>query len=98
MHSVASTCRSCRSSAISPVLSLGQTPLADALLTEEQLGPEEARFPLNVVFCRDCTLVQIRETVPPEELFCRDYPYYSSVSDALLEHTRRNAEQLVASR
>jgi len=42
--------------------------------------------------------VQIRETVPPEELFCRDYPYYSSVSDALMEHTRRNAERLIDSR
>ncbi len=37
-------------------------------------------FPLDLVFCADCTLVQITETVPPEQLF-RDYVYFSSFSD-----------------
>ena len=80
------------------VLSLGESPLADALLTEEQLSQPEAKFPLNVAFCRNCSLMQILETVSPEALFCRGYPYYSSFSDTLLEHSRKNALRLIDSR
>ena len=93
-----SACRSCRSQALVKFLSLGDTPLADALLNEEQLTQPEARFPLDVAFCRDCSLVQILETVSPEVMFCRDYPYYSSVSETLLGHSRGNADRLIRSR
>jgi hypothetical protein len=55
-------------------------------------------FPLNVAFCPHCSLVQLLETVPPEELFCQDYPYYSSFSPALLQHSRTNALDLIETR
>jgi SAM-dependent methyltransferase len=91
-------CRSCGKGNLVSVLSLGETPLADRLLTAEMLARPEPKFPLTVYFCGDCTLVQIAETVPPEVLFCEDYPYYSSFSDALLRHSRSNAEELITSR
>ena len=80
-------CRSCDSTAIEPILSLGDVPLANAILTREQLALPEARFPLDLVFCRECSLVQITETVPPEQLFS-DYPYFSSFSDTMVSHAR----------
>lgn len=79
------------------VLSLGQTPLANALLTTAQLAQPEAVYPLDLVFCTHCTLVQITETVPPEELF-REYFYLSSFSDALLRHSEENVKRLIQSR
>jgi SAM-dependent methyltransferase len=72
--------------------------LADGLRRKEQLSQEEPTFPLNVAFCPHCSLVQLLETVPPEVLFCQDYPYYSSFSPALLQHSRANALDLIASR
>ena len=93
-----STCRSCGSALLEPVLSLGNTPLADGLLTAEQIDGPEYSAPLNVVFCSHCTLVQITETVKPDILFGRDYPYFSSVSKALLQHFRASALELIASR
>jgi len=36
--------------------------------------------------------------VSPEILFCRDYPYYSSVSKALLQHFGESAQELIESR
>jgi len=93
-----STCRSCGSPSLEPVISFGRTPLADALLTQEQLELPELMVPLDLVFCPNCTLLQIAETVAPEILFCRDYPYFSSTSKAYLEHSRKNAEELIASR
>ena len=80
-------CRSCGSAALEPILSLGDVPLANAILTREQLALPEARFPLDLVFCRECSLVQITETVPPEQLFS-DYPYFSSFSDTMVSHAR----------
>lgn len=91
-------CRSCGSTGVQLVLSFGSTPLADALITQEQLDSPEITAPLDLVFCPYCSLVQITETVPPELLFCRDYPYFSSVSNALLKHFADSAQQLVETR
>jgi len=79
------------------VLSLGRTPLANALLTAEQLEHPERTYPLDLVFCSSCALMQITETVSPEQLF-REYLYLSSFSDALLRHSEEHAEQLIRSR
>lgn len=92
------TCRSCGQTGLLPVLDLGAMPLSDGLRTPAQLEESEARFPLEVAFCPQCTLVQIMHTVPPEKLFCEDYPYYSSFSTALLEHSKRNALNLITTR
>lgn len=75
------------------VLDLGETPLANSLLTAEQLDRPELTYPLDLAFCAQCTLVQITETVPPEQLF-RDYLYFSSFSDTML----RNAQDVTARR
>lgn len=91
-------CRSCGNTGLEPALSLGRTPLADVLLTEEQLEQPELIVPLELVFCPHCALVQITESVSPEILFGKDYPYFSSVSKSLLQHFRDSAEELIASR
>src|SRR5882724_12759611 len=90
-------CRSCGATELRPVLDLGRTPLANALLTAEQLNEPEAVYPLELVFCPTCALVQITETVPPEQLFSQ-YFYLSSFSDTLLRHAEESAGQLSTSR
>jgi hypothetical protein len=91
-------CRSCGSRGLKPFLSLGTTPLADALVVEGKLAGPEARFPLEVAFCPTCSLVQITEEVPPEQLFVDNYLYFSSFSDHLLRHSREHALGLADSR
>ena len=85
-------CRSCGEGGLVSILDLGETPLADRLLTAEQLDEAEYFAPLKVMFCRNCALVQISETVGPEILFGDDYPYCSSVSPALQKHCALSAE------
>jgi SAM-dependent methyltransferase len=92
-----SHCRACGSSALSPVVSLGVTPLANALLTREKLDEPEAKYPLSLAFCADCSLVQITQTVPPEVLFS-DYPYFSSFSDTMVRSVGDLARRLVDTR
>lgn len=88
-------CRSCGSTNLTLILSFGDTPLADRLLTPDQLDQPEYMVPLDLVFCEDCSLVQILQTVKPEILFQENYPYYSSVSPMLMRHTRENALELI---
>jgi len=90
-------CRACGHDALDQVLDLGRLPLANALLTAEQLALPEDRFPLELYFCPRCALVQIGETVPPERLF-RDYAYASSYSDTMVEHARMLVEALIGAR
>jgi len=90
-------CRSCGETGLATVLSLGRTPLANALLTAEQLGEPEATYPLDLAFCPHCALAQITETVPPEKLF-REYLYLSSFSETVLRHAEEIARRLVTSR
>jgi SAM-dependent methyltransferase len=91
------TCRSCGNGGLATVLSLGCTPLANSLLTAAQIEQAEQIYPLDLVFCPQCTLVQITETVPPEQLF-GEYLYFSSFSDTMLRHAREIVQRLLAAR
>ena len=98
MHNAKITCRSCGNPHLDLIISFGYTPLADGLLTNEQLDKPEYTAPLDLAFCAHCGLVQITDSVPPEILFCQDYPYFSSVSPSLLEHFGDSAQALIESK
>ena len=90
-------CRGCGEHRLLPVLSLGKTPLANRLLTAEDLQRPEPTYPLDLVFCPACSLVQITETVPPAELF-REYVYFSSFSDAMVQHAATLVQRIISER
>ena len=90
-----STCRSCGSHLLSPVLSLGRMPLANALLAASDLERRpEPTFPLDVVFCEICTLIQITEEVPPETMFS-SYVYLSSYSDTMVREAHKLVQEVI---
>ena len=97
MNDQSLACRSCGFTGLNTILDLGQMPLANALLTREQLAEPELTFPLRLVFCPRCTLVQITETVSAEKLF-REYLYLSSFSETMLRHAQSIAERLIRER
>ena len=89
-------CRSCGETGLITILSLGKTPLSNGFLRAEELDKPEAVYQLDLVFCPSCKLVQIIETVPPENLF-REYLYFSSFSDTMLKHAKGLVERLINS-
>ncbi len=95
IYTTIDVCRSCGSRDLQPVLSLGTTPLADGLVAREHYDDAPITVPLDVVFCASCSLMQIVQTVDPEILFCRSYPYFSSVSRALMQHFTASAESVI---
>ena len=90
-------CRACGGTDVPVILSLGRTPLANALVAPGLPAAPEPTYPLELVFCETCTLVQINETVPPELMFS-DYAYFSSYSDTMLAHARALVEHVVDGR
>ena len=98
MNDRSSSCLSCGNTDLNSIISFGYTPLADNLLTPAELDLPEYTAPLDLAFCPECSLVQITEVVPPEILFCQDYPYFSSVSASLLKHFGGSAQNLIKTR
>lgn len=90
-------CRACGAGPLAPILDLGPTPLANALLPAEALARPEATYPLALVLCPGCALLQLSVAVPPEVLFA-DYPYFSSYSDTMARHAEALARKLTAER
>ena len=92
------SCISCADTNLEIIIDFGYTPLADNLLTKDQLSEPEYTAPLNLAFCPNCGMVQITEYVPPEILFCQDYPYFSSISPSLMKHFGDSAKNLIKTR
>ena len=78
-------CRACGGGPLKPFLDLGETPLANAFVTQTTVDETEARYPLEVVFCGRCALVSLSGVVDPEVMF-RDYIYVSGTSDTMPRH------------
>jgi len=73
-------CRMCKSRTLKQFLDLGFTPPADQFRRKEQLHEPVVFYPLEVMLCTDCGLVQLSHVVSPEILYRHDYPYESSVT------------------
>ena len=98
MGDVKICCRSCGTNGLKSVLRYGLIPLADILLREDQLDEPELVFPLHLVLCPNCTLLQIEQVVPPDVLYSGDYPYFSSKLPGLVKHFATSAKELIQSR
>ena len=59
---------------------------------------DDPSYPLAIVFCPSCTLVQLGFALPAERIFDEEYPYFSSFSDALCRHAAAHVDDLIAAR
>ena len=81
-------CRLCQAPLETTFVDLGMSPLCESYLTVNQLGQMEPYFPLHVLVCSNCFLVQLQEYVKPEHIFT-EYAYFSSYSTSWVEHARK---------
>ncbi len=91
-------CRSCGTFGLACVLSLGNVPVADRLLTKAQLATTELIKPLHLMFCPNCSQLQVKNLVPMDEVYRGDYPYYTSVVKTLVDHFTASAQRLIKTR
>lgn len=79
-------CRHCHAELQEPFLDLGSAPHSNAYLTDQTLHDPEPWFPLKVLVCTRCWLVQTEDVVDAGALFTGDYAYFSSYSATWLQH------------
>lgn len=82
-------CRHCQTELILPLVDLGSAPPSNAYLTEQTRHAAEKYFPLRVLVCTRCWLVQTEDYAGADELFSADYAYFSSFSTTWLQHAER---------
>ncbi len=89
-------CRHCGHKLRYPFLDLGNAPPSNAYLSKEALNVPEIWFPLHVLVCDQCWLVQTEDHAGREALFSEDYAYFSSFSSSWLAHSKHYVESMVA--
>lgn len=87
-------CRHCNSGLKYVFLDLGIAPPSNAYLNKKELELPEKQFPLKLYVCHNCWLVQTEDYSKSDELFTKEYAYFSSVSSSWLEHASRYSEMI----
>jgi hypothetical protein len=72
---------------------LGMSPLCESYLAADALDAPETFYPLRVLLCGECLLVQLPAYVSGEDIFS-DYAYFSSYSTSWVAHARRYAGEM----
>ncbi|MCK7578329.1 MAG: class I SAM-dependent methyltransferase [Chromatiales bacterium] len=88
-------CRHCRAPLTLTLADLGSAPPSNAYLSVEDLEAPEVWYPLRVLVCDQCWLVQTQDFARAEALFHPDYAYFSSVSTTWLAHAERYVAVMV---
>ena len=88
-------CRFCNNKVVNDFADLGFSPPSNSFLSEEQLNQSETFYPLKVQVCNSCFLVQVDEYAKHDEIFDKDYIYFSSYSSSWLEHARSYTDMMI---
>jgi SAM-dependent methyltransferase len=87
-------CRHCAAPLEHRFLDLGFAPPSNAYLSRDDLSKPERYFPLRLLVCDRCWLVQTEDFARAEDMFDADYAYFSSTSSSWLAHATRYADDI----
>lgn len=88
------SCRHCGHALHTSFLDLGSAPPSNAYLTEAQPHAPEVWYPLRLLVCDHCWLVQTEDCAGREAFFTPDYAYFSSFSASWLAHAERYVQAM----
>ena len=87
-------CRHCGELVDLVLMDLGSAPPSNSYLTADDLKSPEACFPLRVLVCESCWLVQTEDFAAATLLFDAEYAYFSGYSSTWIEHCRNFADDV----
>lgn len=87
-------CRFCNHEVETEFADLVNSPASNSYLTAEQLNEPETFFPLKVMVCEKCFLVQVDEYKKSADIFNQDYAYFSSFSTSWLAHCKKYVDMM----
>jgi len=88
-------CRYCDNPLKHQFIDLVNSPPSNSFLTKEQLNEPEVFYPLKLFVCDKCFLVQIDEYKKSDDIFSKDYAYFSSFSTSWLDHSKKYVDMIV---
>ncbi len=88
-------CQICKSKNLETILSYGNQPIVQAYLKPEQLKEPEVTHPLNLVYCKNCGLLQLDYIVNPGIVFPKNYPYRTGLTNMLIRNFRELASAVI---
>jgi len=88
-------CRHCKQELREKFLDLGVMPPSNAYLSKEDLEKPEPKYPLRLLVCTNCWLVQTEDFVGRSDLFTSEYAYFSSTSRSWLAHAAKYCEKVI---
>jgi SAM-dependent methyltransferase len=94
VRAVQATCRACGAPICETVVDLGVTPLVQSFLPRHRLDAMEPHYPLHVLVCSACKLVQLKDYVSADSIFTDEYAYFSSYSTSWVAHAKAYCEMI----
>jgi SAM-dependent methyltransferase len=88
-------CRFCNNKLVYQFVDLGFSPPSNSFLKKEDLNKPEIFYPLRIMVCEKCFLVQIDEFAKHNDIFNSEYVYFSSFSKSWLKHAEEYTEMMV---
>ena len=88
-------CQICGNKILVPILDLGHQPIVQNYLSEKSIHEEEVTYPLRLVRCEDCELVQLDYIVDPKLVFPPHYPYRTGLTNMLIRNFEDLAEKML---
>jgi 2-polyprenyl-3-methyl-5-hydroxy-6-metoxy-1,4-benzoquinol methylase len=89
-------CRHCDAAVTLPFVDLGSSPPSNAYLTPAQLQAPESYYPLRVLVCESCWLVQTEDFAGFDDMFSSEYAYFSSFSSTMMQHVKTYSQDMTA--
>ncbi len=89
------SCQVCNSQKLHLILDLGYQPLSDTLLSEETLNLPETSYPLRMMWCEKCSVVQLDYCVDGKKVYHPGYPYRPGITKEIVEYQKNMSVSLV---
>ncbi len=87
-------CQICGNKDLKPILDLGHQPIVQNYLSEKTIHEPEVTYPLRLVRCEECELLQIDYVVDPKLVFPPQYPYRTGLTNMLIKNFEALAETM----
>lgn len=87
-------CQICGNKDLKPILDLGHQPIVQNYLSEKTMHEPEVTYPLRLVRCEECELLQIDYVVDPKLVFPPQYPYRTGLTNMLIRNFEELAEEM----
>ena len=88
-------CRHCNETLKDELIDLGKAPPSNNYISSDDINSPENYYPLKVMVCNNCWLVQTQDFNDADELFTDEYAYFSSTSKSFLEHAKNYTTEII---